>query len=1313
MAFLAVCGNAVAQTYPPPMNLTRYMPVTASSVNESWGGAARYAVDGLVCEESRWISDPVNTPHWLEIALPGSFQIGSANLITGGWDEFAVANFSLQYWTGSAWANIPGATITGNTQTQRQIIFSSPVTTDKVRFYSDQDGWIAVKELAVFPPNGGVGYPIGTEIDLRSAMLPKITASSQQDANFRPYLAYDGYVADNSRWLSANVTTQHWLEYAFVKEREVAYAHIYTGLGAGSAIANFTLQYWDANTTNWVAIPGGSVTGNTSTTNVLTFTSTIRTTKVRLVSDDDGTIRVKEMVFLPPNGGTGYPVGTGVIFSSPPSQRWGNSAGNDTDGLPPFSDSFYKISNRAAGLNLRTAPDGTVTVETVNNSFSQQYNILLNIGTDTYRICNRANEHCLEVAVGSLAEGAVVQEGDYNALPYQQWRLVVNGSYYELVNVYSGLLLTVNGTGSVPGTGLIQMPDSSSNAQQWSFSYVTHFPKKGSSTSEVTGDFVTKYKSSHYYDWTLDPNSGVSATHHQPMWWNNSQTRTERLVLVRPEWAVSDVPKYLFGYNEPNHGDQANMSVQTALDEWSRMEQVKLPLIGPQHDWAWGSWYTSFFDQADAMGLRIDEGGGHIYPTASSVNYDSFSSGVTDGYNAQNGRVQWVTEWNWVNWGGAATWTDDQLYSVMAETLWRYENNPWVKRHEFFAFSRSWPNGAPGALEDDTSNDIILPLGRLYAAWDGDLNYRTNTWYIVHNRGTHKQLKNNGGLPASATIDTVDSSINWSLSPAGSGKYYVVSVDGKRLSYNGSAVSLSAAGTTGTTVEWTLTPIQYGWYYLDHPATGQRLDCDINTGALAMYGNANTWDTLRWRFILPYVPDPTWMSDSSGNWSDTTKWSGGTPANGASQTADFSYINITTDRTVTLDSSRTIGDLKFGDAAGGQNWALVASGGAILTLASTDVVVNNNTATISAPLAGTTGFSKSGAGTLVLPNANGYSGTTTLYNGTTAIGNNGVFGTSTVDLRGGGIQSSDATARTVGNAITFSADTAFGGSGNLLFTGAVNAGSLSKTFTVNNSRTEFSGVISGSGPRIKAGNGTLIFSAANTYTGTTTVSNGTLLVNGSIGSSGVTVRSGATLGGNGTINGVITVGSGGILSPGTSIGVLTAGTSVTLQSGCTTIIEINRANSPKSDRIVLNSGTLTYGGTLTVTNLGPVLQSGDSFQLFSASGYAGSFSATNLPPLNVGLAWKFTPANGTLSVATSVATNPTNVAMSVSGNTLTLSWPADYIGWTLQTQTNPLSVGLSTNWVPVAGSATTNQMQIPMDASNGSVFFQLVYTNAL
>jgi len=69
----------------------------------------------------------------------------------------------------------------------------------------------------------------------------------------------------------------------------------------------------------------------------------------------------------------------------------------------------------------------------------------------------------------------------------------------------------------------------------------------------------------------------------------------------------------------------------------------------------------------------------------------------------------------------------------------------------------------------------------------------------------------------------------------------------------------------------------------------------------------------------------------------------------------------------------------------------------------------------------------------------------------------------------------------------------------------------------------------------------------------------------------------------------------------------------------------------------------------------------------------------------------------------------TNLAANISGSQLQLSWPQDHLGWLLQIQTNSLSTGLGTNWVVVPASQFTNQIFIPINPANGSVFLRLVY----
>jgi hypothetical protein len=148
-----------------------------------------------------------------------------------------------------------------------------------------------------------------------------------------------------------------------------------------------------------------------------------------------------------------------------------------------------------------------------------------------------------------------------------------------------------------------------------------------------------------------------------------------------------------------------------------------------------------------------------------------------------------------------------------------------------------------------------------------------------------------------------------------------------------------------------------------------------------------------------------------------------------------------------------------------------------------------------------------------------------------------------------------------------------------------------------------------------------------------------------------------------------------------------------------TLIEVDKANGT-NDQVVATS--VSYGGTLTATNLAGVLSAGDSFTIFSAGSHNENFTSIVGSP-GENLAWDFNPTSGVLSVV-SVGVNPPTLLYSVSGNTLTLSWVE--AGFKLQWQTNSLDIGISTNWgdVPAGNASPVNT---DLDPANGSVFFRL------
>lgn len=116
----------------------------------------------------------------------------------------------------------------------------------------------------------------------------------------------------------------------------------------------------------------------------------------------------------------------------------------------------------------------------------------------------------------------------------------------------------------------------------------------------------------------------------------------------------------------------------------------------------------------------------------------------------------------------------------------------------------------------------------------------------------------------------------------------------------------------------------------------------------------------------------------------------------------------------------------------------------------------------------------------------------------------------------------------------------------------------------------------------KTGTGAMILSAANTFTGPISVNEGTLRINGATAAaSALTIASGATLGGAGTIGGTITVNSGGMLSPGNSVGTLTAG-SAAIHG--TLAIELDGTNADRlsvAGALDITHATLALTGTPT------------------------------------------------------------------------------------------------------------------------------------
>ena len=166
-----------------------------------------------------------------------------------------------------------------------------------------------------------------------------------------------------------------------------------------------------------------------------------------------------------------------------------------------------------------------------------------------------------------------------------------------------------------------------------------------------------------------------------------------------------------------------------------------------------------------------------------------------------------------------------------------------------------------------------------------------------------------------------------------------------------------------------------------------RLDLKSGNGIVDSSNNPEAAYTAGqvYTLVLPTFGNGIWTQPASGgSWSDSANWLNAVIADGAANSANFNTLDLTADNTVHLDTPRTLNAVTFGDTAvaSAASWTLDNNGSPANTLtlagATPALTVNalgdNATTTISASLAGTGGFSKAGAGTLVLTVANPLTG---------------------------------------------------------------------------------------------------------------------------------------------------------------------------------------------------------------------------------------------------------------------------------------------------------------------------------------------------
>jgi len=160
-AFLSILLTLAAHAEPAREPL-KAKSATASS--EQGANKAANAIDGLIADHSRWLSQESSDPSWLEIDLGATHNLAGVHLFSGYGNEAPINDFELQFDQDGKWVTIPSAVVTGNNSTALKVAFDATIDieTSKLRLWitKTHQNVARVKEIVIWPGEAGDVPPL-------------------------------------------------------------------------------------------------------------------------------------------------------------------------------------------------------------------------------------------------------------------------------------------------------------------------------------------------------------------------------------------------------------------------------------------------------------------------------------------------------------------------------------------------------------------------------------------------------------------------------------------------------------------------------------------------------------------------------------------------------------------------------------------------------------------------------------------------------------------------------------------------------------------------------------------------------------------------------------------------------------------------------------------------------------------------------------------------------------------------------------------------------------------------------------------------
>lgn len=237
---------------------------------------------------------------------------------------------------------------------------------------------------------------------------------------------------------------------------------------------------------------------------------------------------------------------------------------------------------------------------------------------------------------------------------------------------------------------------------------------------------LKKVGTSWVYNWGMTEEIAQKAQaegiEYVPMIWGSWDVNDSKITELK-EGKETGLYKNLLTFNEPDLTDQANMTVEQALELWPKLEETGLRLGSPAGAAAEDAWVEEFMQKAKEKGYRVDFLTVHIYQDFTHPESVGQLKAALERLYAKYQIPIWITEIG--NVDVSTQWWGYQLYEPMSHTnAVKYitevcemlESLDYVERYAWFVDHSSNISGTEYTRLFDVSTNELTPEGEAYKA---------------------------------------------------------------------------------------------------------------------------------------------------------------------------------------------------------------------------------------------------------------------------------------------------------------------------------------------------------------------------------------------------------------------------------------------------------------------------------------------------------------------------------------------------------------------------------------------------------------------